>query len=212
MIDGRVQVSVTLRECKADFVDRTRSPWTKSKVQVKSDARATESLSVKSTRSADVKADDKIDVRLETVDEEDTEVSPVDESMRRDGSASKPMPQTSTTTPVPDGDRDDDVSDAETQTCASESGPDDDEDLWRMGGPPPPDDESQSDDDVSRPTDVTAEAAPAARAPMGYKHLDDGDPMKAILEVTRPSVGCGGQRQHAAPRRSSARRWRLTDL
>ena len=78
VIDGRVQVSVTLRECKADFVGRTRSPGTKSKVQVKSDARATESLSVKSTRSADGKADDKIDLRLETVDEEDTEVSPVD--------------------------------------------------------------------------------------------------------------------------------------
>ena len=183
MIDGRVQVSVTLRECKADFVGRTRSPGTKSKVQVKSDARAAEPLSVKSTRSADVKADDKIDVRLETVDEEDTEVSSVDESMRRDDSASQPMSRKSNTTPVPWGDRDDDVSDAETQTCASESEP---------------------DDDVSRPTDVTAEAAAAVGAPMGpgYTHLDDGD----------PSVGCGGQRQHAAPRRSSARRWSLTDL
>ena len=191
MIDGRVQVSVTLRECKADFVGRTRSPGTKSKVQVKSDARAAEPLSVKSTRSADVKADDKIDVRLETVDEEDTEVSSVDESMRRDDSASQPMSRKSNTTPVPWGDRDDDVSDAETQTCASESEP---------------------DDDVSRPTDVTAEAAAAARAPVGYKHLDDGDPMKVILEVTRPSVGCGGQHQHAASQRSSARRWSLTDL
>ena len=191
MIDGRVQVSVTLRECKADFVGRTRSPGTKSKVQVKSDARAAEPLSVKSTRSADVKADDKIDVRLETVDEEDTEVSSVDESMRRDDSASQPMSKTSNTTPVPWGDRDDDVSDAETHTCASESEP---------------------DDDVSRPTDVTAEAAAAARAPVGYKHLDDGDPMKVILEVTRPSVGCGGQHQHAASQRSSARRWSLTDL
>ena len=125
------------------------------------------SSTVKSTRSADVKADDKIDVRLETVDEEDTEVSSVDESMRRDDSASQPMSRKSNTTPVPWGDRDDDVSDAETHTCASESEP---------------------DDDVSRPTDVTAEAAAAARAPVGYKHLDDGDPMKVILEVTRPSV------------------------
>ena len=47
MIDGRVQVSVTLRECKADFVGRTRSPGTKSKVQVKSDARAAEPLSAR---------------------------------------------------------------------------------------------------------------------------------------------------------------------